>query len=368
MEAKKLVQAGASNLQPALMKLLRTADSTLSLTPPSVVDKTETPPSGDKHDYVSLATYYWPNPNTPNGLPYVQRDGEVNPEIYQAPDSTNFDKMTSAVQNLSLAYYFSNKEEYATKAAQYLRTWFLDASTRMNPNLKYAQQVRGLYDGTSFGIIDTHDIGRIVDGIGLIETSKTWTADDQNGMAAWFQQYLNWLLTSENGKKESNAKNNHGSWYDVQVASMGLRVSNRHFATQTLQSSKEKRIAQQVQPDGKQPLELVRTRSWSYSIFNLQALFGLAALGDSVGVDLWHYQPPSAGGIRAALDYLVPFGLKQQEWPYRQITAWDTKGLVSLLRQAADAYNEPTYIEAGTKAGSTTSGLENLIYPWSGGG
>jgi hypothetical protein len=366
LNTKKQVQAGASNLGPAMAKLLRDANDALIMSPPSVVNKPATPPSGDKHDYLSLAPYYWPNPNTPNGLPYILRDGEVNPDVNHIPDSANLGKMISAVQTLSLAHYFSNDEKYATHAARLLRVWFLYESTRMNPNLKYASGVRGVNDGRAEGIIDTHDLGQVVDGIGLIEASAAWTTDDQRAMKAWFQQYLNWLLTSNNGKQESNTANNLGSWYDVQVASMALYIDNREFVTKILQDSKSKRIAKQIEPDGRQPLELKRTKSWDYSIFNLQALFELAALGDSVGVDIWDFQTSDGKGVRVALDYLIPFGLDEQKWQYQEIGTLDTEDLVPLLRQAAIAYDNPKYVDASMKmAGQNAqSGRENLLYPW----
>jgi hypothetical protein len=36
-------------------------------------------PAPDTHDYMSLATYYWPDPQNPSG-PYVRRDGFANPQ------------------------------------------------------------------------------------------------------------------------------------------------------------------------------------------------------------------------------------------------------------------------------------------------
>jgi hypothetical protein len=35
---------------------------------------------------MSLAPYWWPDPKSPNGLPYIRRDGERNPEIKQITD------------------------------------------------------------------------------------------------------------------------------------------------------------------------------------------------------------------------------------------------------------------------------------------
>ncbi|HEX6738685.1 MAG TPA: alginate lyase family protein, partial [Vicinamibacteria bacterium] len=130
-------------LAPALERLRADAKQALTAGPFTVMTKSVTPPSGDKHDYMSQAPYFWPNPATPDGLPYVNRDGERNPEINQITDHQNMDRMVSAVETLALAYFFKGDEAYASKAAQLLRAWFLDAATHMNPNLQYAQFIPG---------------------------------------------------------------------------------------------------------------------------------------------------------------------------------------------------------------------------------
>ena len=78
-----------------------------------VMQKTATPPGGDKHDYMSLAPYFWPNPDTPNHLPYVRRDGERNPEIKEIADHENMSRMCSAARALALGYYLTGNEDYA---------------------------------------------------------------------------------------------------------------------------------------------------------------------------------------------------------------------------------------------------------------
>src|SRR5690606_19816581 len=103
----------------------------------SVTFKNITPPGGTFHDYMSMGPYWWPDPEKPNGLPYIRRDGEVNPER-NTMDNVQMNRMINSVRSLSLAWFFSNDIRYAEKAEILLNTWFLAPETRMNPHLKFA--------------------------------------------------------------------------------------------------------------------------------------------------------------------------------------------------------------------------------------
>src|SRR6185436_20716762 len=158
------------------------AQSALNAKVLPIVSRQSIPPSGDKHDYMSQAPYFWKNPNTANGLPYVKRDGERNPEFEQYPDHGLMDNMIKAVERLSLGYFLTQKEEYAAKAGEILRMWFLDPATRMNPNLEYAQAIPGESSGRNFGIIESRGLTRVVDSVGLLAGSPSWTKADQAGV------------------------------------------------------------------------------------------------------------------------------------------------------------------------------------------
>jgi len=334
---------------PALEQLRKDADAALLLKSLSVLNKSMSPPSGDKHDYMSLAPYWWPDPNKPNGLPYIRRDGETNPEIDQVPDHKNMDRVISATYTLALAYYFFGEETYGAHATELLRTWFLNPETRMNPNLEFAQAVRGVNSGRGTGLIETRDIYRLVDAAGLLRGSKSWTAADQKGMEEWCAKFLDWMMRSQNGKDEAAAKNNHGSYYDVQVASLALFVGKPDIAQSVVQTAGEKRVAMQIEPDGRQPFELERTKALGYSTMNLAGLFELGLLGENVGVDLWNFRTADGRNIRKALDYLVPFVTGEQKWPYQQIIQFKTAEISPVLAVAAVKYKDRRYQDVAVK-------------------
>jgi len=363
-ETRQRIREGDKNLGPALEVLLKDAQTALMARPVSVTDKAITPPSGDKHDYLSQAPYFWPDPASSNGLPYIRRDGDRNPEINNISDHGNILGMPEKVETLALAYYFKGEEKYAAKAAEFVRVWFLDKATRMNPHFKYAQGIPGVNTGRGIGLIESRGLVKVVDGVGLLAGSKAWSEGDQRGLERWFTDFLTWMLESKHGRDEAAAKNNHGTYYDVQVASFGMFLGRWEFATNLLRSVTTNRIASQIEPDGRQPLELARTRAWSYSTGNLSGLMALARLGECVGLDLWSYSSSDGRSIRKAFDFLTPFARREKPWPYQQLGGWSPEGFAPLALRAALKYSDPHYLEVAAKVRKTTpEDRANLLLP-----
>jgi hypothetical protein len=347
--------------QEVVRAAVATADRAMTEGPFSVMDKPVVPPSGDKHDYMSRATYFWPDPSKPDGLPYIRRDGQTNPENRKITDHEEFGRMSEASRALALAWYFTGNADYANRAALLLRTWFLDPATRMNPNLEFAQAIMGVNTVRGIGIIDTRPLVDAVDAVGLLAGSSAWTAADDKGLHDWFTQYLHWMRTSKNGMDEDAAKNNHGNWYDVQLTSMELFLGDRKEAVDTLESVETRRITVQIEPDGREPLELARTKAWGYSNMSLEALCKLATFGDEAGVDLWNFKTADGRSIRAAIDFLVPYADGQKKWDYQEIAGFHASALVPTLLRAAAAYRDPKYAALAQQIGSDTNDVDILL-------
>ena len=364
VKVKERLQSNHPAVVSAFNKLIREADRVLTSGTLSVVQKELTPPSGNKHDYMSIAPYWWPNPNTPNGIPYVRRDGEINPERDQTSDRKRLDSIVQAVKTLSLGHFFTGQEKYAAQATKLLGVWFLESATKMNPNLRYAQAIPGRNNGRGAGIIETHNLPELIDAVGMLYESTSWEQRNQRALQDWFNAYLIWLLESPEGRAEAKAQNNHGSWYDVQVASYALFTGKNELAKKVLSEFPTKRIAKQIEPDGRQPRELERTQAWNYSLFNLEALFDAASIADKLGMDLWNYETQDRRGIRKALDWLLPFATGARKWSYQQISAWQPEKLAPFLRRAALQYREMAYENALSKLpGVTADQRFNLLYP-----
>jgi len=325
-------------------ELKRQADNFLDMPPVSVMFKQRTPTSGNKHDYMSQAPYFWYDSSKPNGLPYKSLDGQRNPEIYKITDRTYIGMLENATRALSLAWYVTGEEKYAAKTAGLLKRWFLEDSSRMNPHLEYGQAIPGVNDGRGIGIIETIALMGIADAAGLVEGSASWTNANADSLRAWYGQYLHWMLTSQKGQEEHRGRNNHGVWFLAQAADYALFIGDRDKARQLVEEGKT-RIESQIQQDGKMPLELARTNSMHYSAYNLQAFFDLSKIGTLVGVDLWDYHNKEGAGIRTALDWLRPYAMGEKKWEYQEITPYNYKDFSTLLIQAGLAYKEPQYME-----------------------
>lgn len=309
----------------AYKALKKQAEHDLVMKPLTVMSKDYIPSSGSKHDYVSLARYAWPDQTKPNGLPYMMRDGISNPELNKF-DRNKLSDMTGAIYRLSLAYYFSEDEKYAKKATELIHIWFLDKTTRMNPNLRYAQHIPGEADGRCYGVIDAYSFVEMLDGVQLLEKSKSFTAKDSKKLKAWFSHFLKWLLSHPQAIEESDQKNNHAIAYDVQVAAYSLYTGNRKVFSDVLAYFPKRRIATQIAPDGSQPHELRRTLAFGYSQYNLHHIIDLMLMVKHQGLDFHKYGIRDEHSFFKAMDFLASYmGKSVKLWPYQQISGWEEK-------------------------------------------
>ena len=337
LKAIKAAIPGDPAASAAYRDLIARADKMLGTKPASVMDKRSIPVSGDRHDYVSLARYWWPNPANPKGA-YVRRDGDTNPEIETNRfDRSALSRMVREADTLALAYYYSDDPRYAARAAATIRAWFLDPATAMNPNMNYAQAVPGVAEGRPEGVLDGAGFIAVIDAAGLIVPSGALTPAEVTALEHWFARYTDWMLKSPNGKEEGRAGNNHGIWYDAQVARFALFARQPDVARRIATAFVKTRIDKQVDASGAMPAELTRTRSFHYSLYALGAAYDVADSAACLGIDLYGAHGTKGRSLRQATDYVAAYRGRAADWPYREMS-WPADTLDALLVRAGTAW------------------------------
>ena len=327
--------------------LINVADLALIMKAPSVIDKTFIPPSKTKHDYLSISRYWWPNPQSSNGLPWIRKDGVTNPNTQTDDvDRQRLGKVTNAIKNLSLAYYFSNEDKYAKKSVELITTWFLNNKTKMNPHFQYSQSVPGNPKGRRSGILDGRLIPeRVLDSLTLLSTSKHWTTRKNEQMNMWLNDYLIWLTKSELGQSGAKQTNNHGSWYRFQVSALAWYLKKNQILIDTIADTKNS-FNDQFTAKGAQEHELQRTRGFFYSCFNLTALSRIATIAEKTNLSLWQYKSNKGRTLKGAIDYLMPV-TRGEQWPHSS-KKLDVSYLTPLLGEIMKYQPEIQYEKALT--------------------
>lgn len=300
--------------------------------------------AGGKNDFYSEGDYWWPDEKSPKG-PYIQKDGLTNPQNFVAHRLAMI-RFSRIIGALASAYQLTHDQKYSKQALVHLKAWFINPETLMNPNLQYAQAIKGVATGRGIGIIDTIQLMEVVQGIEAMEDANTISKNDLRVIQNWFSAYLTWLTTHQYGKDEMNAKNNHGTCWVMQAACFARFTHNQELLTFCRNRYKEVLLPGQMAADGSFPLELKRTKPYGYSIFNLDAMSTICQLLSTPQDDLWKYETPDGRSIKKGIAYLYPYLKDKSQWPFQQdVMYWDKWPVAQpALVFGAAAYHETEWL------------------------
>jgi hypothetical protein len=303
--------------------ILKEAAWALTQSPVTVTAETCARSAGGKHDFYSEGDYWWPDPQNPNG-PYIQKDGLTNPQNFVAHRLAMI-RFSRIIGALASAYKITGDKKYVKQAVWHLKAWFITPETLMNPNLQYAQAIKGVATGRGIGIIDTIQLMEVVQGLEAMEDSSLVDKPTLAGIKNWFTQYLTWLTTHQYGKDEMNAKNNHGTCWAMQTACFAKFTGNKEIMNFCRNRFKEILLPAQIAADGSFPLELKRTKPYGYSIFNLDAMTTLCQILSDKTDNLWTYQTPDGRSIKKGIEFLYPYLKDKNTWPYpHDVMHWES--------------------------------------------
>lgn len=336
-EAKDAIKRNDSDIMPIYTELRNYVDSiSMHMEPLTVApnNKIRIAPSKDPRDYITLSPYWWPDLSKVDGVPYIRKDGNRNPEVYEYMERVNSTIFAENVQLLAVAYYFSEEEKYAEKAAEMLRAWFLDPITGMNPNMTYSQYVPGMERIRGTGIIDARRIIGAFNAAKIIENSSSWTEEDKSELQDWARAFRYWLEHSTNGLAEIKAQNNHGLWYDVIHQGLVMYEEDFNYLKSIIITQSLPRISSQIHSDGSFPKELERTLSLHYSTFAMEALSLSDIIASKIRLNLWEFSAENDRSMILALEYLKPYYIAPETWPHMQINEFERDRGALLLYNA----------------------------------
>jgi hypothetical protein len=329
-------------------RILKAANEYLSDAPITITASHSPHSAGGMHDFFSEGDYWWPDPQNPDG-PFVQRDGMSNPANF-VEHRRALMRLSVQVPALAAAWRITRNDRYAKQAARHLRAWFLDPSTRMNPNLQYAQAIHGRFTGRGIGIIDTIHLVEVARAIEVLKDSSALSMTELGGITQWFTDYLRWMTTSKNGIEEREAKNNHGTCWVMQVAAFAQLVGDQKLLAYCRDRFKTVIVPNQIAADGSFPQELRRTKPYGYSLFNLEAMAAICQILSTPADDLWKFESDGRG-LRRAMEYMVPFIRDKKTWPLKPDVMYDSEWPMrqSSLLFAGLAFDRADYLDLWKK-------------------
>jgi hypothetical protein len=305
--------------------------------------------AGGKHDFFSEGDYWWPNPAGADS-PYIQKDGMTNPENFTAHRLAMI-RFSRIVGALASAWQLTGDKKYVLHAMKHCKAWFADKETYMNPNLLYAQAIKGRFTGRGIGIIDTIQLMEVAQSLLLMEKAEGM---DQAALAVirnWFAQYLQWLTTHKYGKDEMNAENNHGTCWVMQVAAFAKFTHNDTLLKFCSDRYKNVLLPNQMAADGSFTRELKRTKPYGYSIFNLDAFVMICRILSTKENDLWNYTTPDGRSVKKGIGFLYPYVADKNKWPFaHDVMYWDEWPVAQpFLVFGAAAYNNGQWLNTWKK-------------------
>ena len=278
--------------------------------------------AGSKHDFYSEGDYWWPDPKSIDS-PYVQRDGLTNPDNFIAHRLAMI-RFSRIIAALASAYKITGDEKYAKQALLHCNAWFVNVDSKMNPNLLYAQAIKGRVTGRGIGIIDTIHLMEVVQGLLAMQKSTTINETALYAIRLWFDQYLEWLTTHQYGKDEMDAENNHGTCWVMQVASFARFTKNEKLLAFCNERFKKTLLPNQMANDGSFPREIRRTKPYGYSIFNLDAMATICQILSTEKDNLWDYVTADGKSIKKGIEFLHPYVKDKNKWPFQKdVMYWE---------------------------------------------
>ena len=357
----QLIEADIAKIDST--RLVQSAEQYLQEKPVTVTASTCERSLGSIHDFYSEGDYWWPNPDDPEG-PYIRKDGMTNPENFK-DHRRAMRRMSIHVAALTAAFKISGDNKYADHAIKHLKAWFISEATKMNPNMNFAQAIKGICPGRGVGLIDGIHLVEPARAIIVLEKRNGISKNDAELIRTWFSEFLTWMTTHEYGIDERERKNNHGTCWVMQAAEFARLTNNAEIFKYCQNRYKTVLLPNQMSEDGSFLMELSRTKPYGYSLFNIDAMATLCYILSTPEENLWTFVLEDGRGMEKGLSFIAPYIKDKSTWPLEpDVMYWDQWPVRHpALLFAGTAFGNTEYIDLWktlTPIPETEEGLRNF--------
>lgn len=272
-------------------------------------------PLAHKNDYISKHAYMWPNPETKSGFPFIHIDGKVNRYSEEVSDRPMLEGLERDILHLGLAYFYTEDEKYVKWATTLLECFFVNPSTKMNPNFNFSQITPGNWESGG-SIMEAVVLINVIEGIQLLKSSDNFSPELSESLNNWFRQFFIWLEESPKGKINAKNVNNRGTYYTLFRCDIAMFLNDRELAADIFQNEAFNRVTDQISREGALKAELKRSRPLGYVKYNLKAFQQLNKIGETLGFDLLNYKGPHGESLKNAFEWLDKYKRGETIWHY----------------------------------------------------
>ena len=277
-----------------------------------VTDKTVPSPTGNVHDYYSIAPHY-----SAAGLKY---DGYTDDQerVRKSRDADAFRNFAWRFYACAVGGALLEQPEYSQKAAKLLKAWFVDTDTRMNPSIRHAQVIPGSDEINEIGVVEFRQLVNVASAVRLLQSQGALEEGLFEAVREWIQQFLDDCANLGIREKALQRNNNIGTWSAALFGTLDL-FCNRYSRAFSIGFHASERLGQQLGPFSVQINEVGRAKPLHYNLFNLAAWFNLLRFGLEFGIDVSTFSGVHNESLKNALAFCA--GNRKQYSDYTSNTA-----------------------------------------------
>lgn len=268
-------------------------------------------------------------------------------------------KMTTAVRDAALGYWFTGEDRYAERAIDLLYHWCLKPETYMEPNADIAN------NSTAIEVKVT--MPKLWYGASLLRGHPYWKEKTARDLETEFKQWVETLIGSlpDPGYYQFN---NHWAWRIATIASAASFLNDQELLDrafcmwrgrcETAAYGKDRprpwsQYRQQSDDEGHLKRELARKDGLTYHVYGTKALVMTAEIARHHGVDLYSYNAPtdpeSGSTLKKLFNFMVPYLKSPSTWKWgvgsNGLSNTEKENYAALFELAYSRWQDSKYLE-----------------------